>query len=158
MKKKGALGNKTVCNLYNAIALIMYEDGSTVCASSTCLPNCSQIYRWNLLSGLADILAFFFIRRSKSHHSRPCRIHFVRHRGRNGSCMSSCHFSQVFLSVPKENYFIARRFVQDFKRAKNGGGSVAEWLEPWTCNSEAPSSSPPLAASWVSSSNPRPRL
>ena len=59
MKKKGALGNKTVCNLYNAIALIMYEDGSTVCASSTCLPNCSQIYRWNLLSGLADILAFF---------------------------------------------------------------------------------------------------
>ena len=25
-----------------------------------------------------------------------------------------------------------------------GGGSVAEWLEPWTCNSEAPSSSPAL--------------
>ncbi|CAH3156641.1 unnamed protein product [Porites lobata] len=41
---------------------------------------------------------------------------------------------------------------------RTGGGSVAEWLEPWTCNSEAPSSSPALAASWVSSSNPRPRF
>ena len=27
-----------------------------------------------------------------------------------------------------------------------GGGSVAEWLERWTCNSEAPSLSPTLTA------------
>ena len=31
------------------------------------------------------------------------------------------------------------------------GGSVAEWLERWTCNSEAPSSSPALTVSWICS-------
>ena len=31
------------------------------------------------------------------------------------------------------------------------GGSVAEWLERWTCNSEAQSSSPALTASWICS-------
>ena len=40
---------------------------------------------------------------------------------------------------------------------------LAEWLVPWTCNSDVPSSSPALTASWicspvVTSSNPRPRL
>ena len=40
---------------------------------------------------------------------------------------------------------------------------LAEWLEHWTCNSEVPSSSPALAASWICSrvvtdSNPLPRL
>ena len=29
------------------------------------------------------------------------------------------------------------------------GGSVAEPLERWTCNSEAPRSSPTLTASWI---------
>ena len=44
------------------------------------------------------------------------------------------------------------------------GGSVAEWLEPRTCNSEVPSPSPTLTAteldllSVAPSSNPRPRL
>ena len=44
------------------------------------------------------------------------------------------------------------------------GGSVAEWLERRTCNSEVPSSSPALTSteldllSVVPSSNPRPRL
>ena len=28
-------------------------------------------------------------------------------------------------------------------------GSVAEWLERWACNSEAPSSSPAPTASWI---------
>ena len=32
------------------------------------------------------------------------------------------------------------------------GGSVAEWLERWTCNSEAPRSSPALTAGWIGSS------
>ena len=31
------------------------------------------------------------------------------------------------------------------------GGSVAEWLEHRTCNSEAPSSSPALTAGWICS-------
>ena len=31
------------------------------------------------------------------------------------------------------------------------GGSVTEQLECWTCNSEAPSSSPALTTSWVCS-------
>jgi len=29
------------------------------------------------------------------------------------------------------------------------GGSVVEWLERWTCNSKAPSSTPALTASWI---------
>ena len=29
------------------------------------------------------------------------------------------------------------------------GGSVAEWLERWTCNSEAPSSSHTLTCCWI---------
>ena len=29
------------------------------------------------------------------------------------------------------------------------GGSVAEQLEYWTCNSKAPSSSPALTANWI---------
>ena len=40
---------------------------------------------------------------------------------------------------------------------------MVEWLAHWTCNLEAPSSSPTMAASWicswpVPSSNPWPRL
>ena len=31
------------------------------------------------------------------------------------------------------------------------GGSVAEWLDRWTCNSEAQSSSPALTAIWICS-------
>ena len=31
------------------------------------------------------------------------------------------------------------------------GGSVAEWLERWTCNPETPSSSPTLTTSWICS-------
>ena len=31
------------------------------------------------------------------------------------------------------------------------GGSMAEWLERWTCNPEAPSSSPALTANWICS-------
>ena len=31
------------------------------------------------------------------------------------------------------------------------GGSMAEWLERWTCKSEAPSSSPAVTASWICS-------
>ena len=31
------------------------------------------------------------------------------------------------------------------------GGSVAEWFERRTCNSEAPSSSPALTDSWICS-------
>ena len=31
------------------------------------------------------------------------------------------------------------------------GGSVAEWLEHWTCNLEAPRSSPTLTARWICS-------
>ena len=37
------------------------------------------------------------------------------------------------------------------KAREIGGGSVAEWLKNWTCNSEAPSSSPTLIAGWISS-------
>ena len=42
------------------------------------------------------------------------------------------------------------------------GGNVVEWLERWTCNSVAPSSSSALTSSWicftvVPSSDPRPR-
>ena len=33
----------------------------------------------------------------------------------------------------------------------NNVGSVAAWIERWTCNSEAPSSSPALTASWICS-------
>ena len=32
-----------------------------------------------------------------------------------------------------------------------GGGSLAEQLERWNCNSEAPSASPALTASWICS-------
>ena len=40
---------------------------------------------------------------------------------------------------------------------------MAEWLERWTCNPEAPCSSPALTASWicftvVPSSDPRPAM
>ena len=31
------------------------------------------------------------------------------------------------------------------------GGSVAKWLERWTCNSKVPSSSLGLTASWICS-------
>ena len=34
---------------------------------------------------------------------------------------------------------------------RGGGGSVAEWLERWTCNPEAPSSSSALTAYWICS-------
>ena len=42
------------------------------------------------------------------------------------------------------------------------GGSMAKWLERWTCNLEASGPSP-YASSWIGSavvlsSNPRPRL
>ena len=36
-----------------------------------------------------------------------------------------------------------------------GGGGVAERLECWTCNSEAPSRSPVLTTSWICSLWPR---
>ena len=38
------------------------------------------------------------------------------------------------------------------------GGSMAEPLERWTCNSEAPSSSPALTASWICSSHGSPEF
>ena len=52
---------------------------------------------------------------------------------------------------------------EKYRRPLNRGGSVAEWLERWTCNLEATSSSPARTFIWifsllVPSSNPRPRL
>ena len=43
--------------------------------------------------------------------------------------------------------FVVVVVVFFFSRLKKGGGSVSEWLERWTCNSEAPSSSRVLTAS-----------
>ena len=38
-----------------------------------------------------------------------------------------------------------------FSRLKKRGGSVSQWLERWTYDSEAPSSSPALTAGWICS-------
>ena len=41
--------------------------------------------------------------------------------------------------------------IESFIKYGLSGGSVAERLEHWTCNLEAPSSSPALTASWICS-------
>ena len=42
-------------------------------------------------------------------------------------------------------------FLFFFFTVKKRGGIVSEWLERWTYDSEAPSSSPALTTSWVCS-------
>ena len=42
-------------------------------------------------------------------------------------------------------------FCFSFARLKKRGGIVSEWLERWTYDSEAPSSSPALTTSWICS-------
>ena len=57
--------------------------------------------------------------------------------------------------MPCCNVFIASDSFQFSLHSNPGvifiGESMAEWLERWTCNPEAPSSSPALTANWICS-------
>ena len=60
----------------------------------------------------------------------------------------------VVLTTMKPEYSSTLRDISgvsviDLQCMSTWGGSLAKWLELWTCNSEAPSLSPPLTASWI---------
>ena len=70
-------------------------------------------------------------------------------------------FSESKFSISGQTCDKANEGAHDLTRdtraetGRVGGGGVAERLERWTCNSEAPSRSPVLTASWICSLWPR---
>ena len=58
---------------------------------------------------------------------------------------------KVLLLLFKSTYTDPDPYMESLMSFFNRGGGVAVWLERWTCNLEAPRSSPVLTASWISS-------
>ena len=80
-------------------------------------------------------------------NSYPCRFLTTRH-FRNAKETGTSQFSARFLA----SLLIASHLLANFSPVPSNIPSVAERLERQTCDSETPSSSPALAASWICSS------
>ena len=90
------------------------------------------------------------------------RLHYLCSQccGFNYSAFHTAHWGGIVDPFLRLHYLCSQccGFNYSAFHTAHWGGSMAEPLERWTCNSEAPSSSPALTASWICSSHGSPEF